>query len=132
MKKKTCIKKLTAILMSTLVICGCMGKAAYAQTYNYWTSKESFQIYYDGYIQFTPYYKTTKDSGYGLEANRYVKQAYINYSRNNESVIGGRKYTSVATAGWNKVSVSASCWDSLLWGEKYNTKFNYGWIYDYK
>lgn len=100
-----------------------------AQSSNYWTNEETFQIRYDGYIQFVPNYRTDSNSGYGLESGKYVKQAYINYVRNDESVIGGRQYTSVATSGTTAIYTSASCWDSLLIGEKYTTHFYYGWIY---
>ncbi len=129
MKKVRYSKRIAAVLMTLLITGVYMAKEVYSQSYDYWTNKETFEIRYNGYIQFVPNYKTDSNSGYGLEPNRRVKQAYINYSRDGKSVIGGRKYTSVATSGSKPVSVSASCWDSLLWGDKYTTKFNYGWIY---
>lgn len=89
---------------------------------------------YDGTIKFNPSYKTPSNPGYYLKEGRYVKQAYVNFTRkeNGEdvSVIGGRKYTKSAT---NKTidatySVTATAKDSInLFTNQ--TQFWYGWLY---
>lgn len=124
-------KKLVKSTALALAVVSVLGSASTvgAQSSDYWTNEESFQLRYDGYIQFVPNYRTDSKSGYGLEANKYVKQAYINYVRNGESVIGGRKYTASVSSGTTAYSTSASCWDSLIPGEKHTTHFYYGWIY---
>lgn len=118
------------VLALLIVFCVSITNNVSAKKKNYWTTKESYQIKYNGYIQFYANYKTPKNPGYGLLANRCVKRAYINYSRNGKSVIGGRKYTPAAPGRVNKkYSKSASCWDSVIPGAKHRTKFNYGWLY---
>jgi hypothetical protein len=92
--------------------------------------EESLQIRYDGYIQFTANYIIPNDPGYGLVPNNIVKQGYINFTRDGESVIGGRKYTSVSPSMSSNafISTSATAWDSLNpFASK--TKFYYGWAY---
>lgn len=126
---KSIVKKSALALAAVAVLGMGVSSNVSAQSSDYWTNEETFQIKYDGYIQFVPNYLTDSNSGYGLSSGKYVKQAYINYVRNGESVIGGRQYTSVATSGTTAVHTSASCWDSLLIGEKYTTHFYYGWIY---
>ena len=103
-----------------------------ASSPNYATSKEVLQLRYEGYIQFKPSYVTTSTDGNGLQANRQVKQAWIDYRRNDKTVIGGNKYTTKATSKTDSkiYSTSASCWDNLIdWGESGRTYFYRGWIY---
>lgn len=125
--KRTTVALLASLVLMSGVVLGTQPASAAGP--NYWTSKETLWIQYTGYIQFRPNYKTTSKSGYGLKSGKYVKQAYINYSRNGKSVIGGRKYTAIATSGSKVRSVKAKAYDDLRWGDKYKTKFNYGWIY---
>lgn len=85
---------------------------------------------YEGHIQFNPSYTVPADPGYNLEGHigKNIKRAYINYVRDGESVIGGRKYTLKATSASQNViySASATAQDNLLpWGPK--TEFKYGW-----
>ena len=98
---------------------------------NYATSVESFQLRYNGYIQFRPSYKTGSNDGSGLQADRYVKQGWIDYRRNDKSVIGGNVYTTAASLKTdnNIYSADASCWDSLIPGESHRTYFYRGWKY---
>lgn len=99
---------------------------------NYATSKESWQLFYDGYIQFQPSYKTTSNDGCGLKAGRNVCQAWIDYERYDKSVIDGKKKTKLATSKTddNIYSASASCMDSILdWSDAATTIFCRGWYY---
>lgn len=116
------------ILVATISsIAFCVSNAATKES-DYWTNKETWYYYYEGYIQFVPAY-TTKNSNYGVPKNEHVKQAYINYSRNGQSVIGGRKYTEIAkkkTSG-KTFYVTATCTDTLN-PFAAPTKFNYNWI----
>lgn len=99
---------------------------------NYAVSTETAELHYSGYIQFQASYLTQDGDGYGLVADRHVKQAWIDYERNDTSVIGGKKYTSAAASKTDETiySQSASCWDSLLdWGESGTTYFCRGWLY---
>ena len=122
--KLACIVSLSATILS-----GQSLAPAYAAGPNYASSKEILQFSYRGYIQFKPSYKTTRNSGYGLQPGRHVRQAYINYTRNGKSVIGGRKYTRNVRSGNRIVSTSATAYDDLRWGNRYTTKFHYGWFY---
>lgn len=90
--------------------------------------------YYDGTIQFVPSYVVPEDAGYYLETGEQVKQGYVNYTRKKNgvdtSVIGGRKYTKVATdeTSTSLYTVTATAKDS--WNIFTNqTKFWYGWVY---
>ena len=101
-----------------------------AQNKNYAKSKENWSIRFEGYIQFVPNYKIPKNAGYGLKKGKYVKRAYINYLRNGKLVFSsGRQYTITKTSGSSVVSKSVGCWDDIRWGDKYTTKFYYGWYY---
>lgn len=98
---------------------------------DYWNSHETLQIYYEGMIRFKPSYRTTEsDQKYGLKKNKQVKRAYINYTRNGESVCGGRKWTKEASkkTDSNYYRASASAWDSLN-PVAAKTKFHYHWEY---
>jgi len=104
-----------------------------AQSTNYAKSTETLQIHYTGYIQFRPSYEIPANAGYGLTKGKQVKRAYTNYTRNGKCVTttGARVYTSTATS---KTSGSlyiarSNAWDDVRWGDKYTTKFHYGWIY---
>jgi len=128
MKKRIISFMLCLVLsLGTFTVMANAASGTINTVYDYWTNKETLQLHYTGYIQFMPAYVST--GKYGLAAGKQVKQAYINYSRNGESVIGGRQYTAKAS---NKYSTKiyyaeASCWDSLNpFAAK--TKFNYGWI----
>lgn len=99
---------------------------------NYASSSESAQLYYSGYIQFRPSYVTKSTDGHGLVEGRQVSQAWLDYRRNEKSVIGGNKYTTVASSKTDNSihSQSASCWDDILdWGESGRTYFYRGWLY---
>ncbi|MFM1553164.1 hypothetical protein ABGF34_08180 [Helcococcus ovis] len=98
---------------------------------NYAISTETLQFIYDGYLQFRAIYKTKSSDGYGLVANRNVRQGWIDYTRQGSSVIGGRKYTEHAANihDTNLYSVSAKAYDSLIPLEKYTTYFERGWYY---
>ncbi|MCL2311068.1 MAG: hypothetical protein FWC41_07305 [Firmicutes bacterium] len=99
---------------------------------NFWTNKESIWpgLRYDGHLEFVPSYRTNQDSGYGLEPDKNVKKAYINYSRYGESIIGGRAYTKESNEinSYNTYFIDATAWESLNPLAE-TTKFNYGWIY---
>lgn len=122
---------------SLLVLCGCLSMcfssvALAASTSNYWTNRETVQFFYDGYIQFAPAYAPYSDEGYGVEIGEHVSQAYINYTRDGDSVIGGRKYTAVASdmTSSKVYFTSASCTDTINpFAAK--TRFWYDWIYFY-
>lgn len=99
---------------------------------NYATSTEYIQLWYTGYIQFRASYLTKEGDGSGLKPNRHVKQGWIDYERQNTSVIGGKKYTEVARDKYDDTiySQSASCMDDLLdWSENGRTIFCRGWDY---
>lgn len=101
-------------------------------TDNYWSNVERRQFFYDGYIQFVPCYVAVVDEGYGVEIGEHVEQAYINYTRNNKSVCGGREYTALSTNMTEQTvySASVSCTDTLNpFAAK--TRFWYGWFYFY-
>lgn len=124
-------------LTSLVLIAGlCMGllfeTTAFAQDTNKAWSTETVQLYYTGTIQFVPSFVVPADAGYYLTQGKNVKQAYVNYTRDNESVTtnGGRLYTGTAssTSQTTQYSATAHAWDSLNpWASK--TLFNYGWIY---
>lgn len=120
------IKRMATLGLTSILL---ISNTAYAKESDYYTNKEVYEIKYEGYIQFVPSYTTTSSS-YGVAAYRNVKQAYINYSRDGKSVIGGRRYTAPAAYREDGTiySASASCYDS--WNPfAAKTKFNYGWIY---
>lgn len=122
------ITRFVTLSMCILTLGNAVTVSAATKQSDYWTNKETAQLHYSGYIQFVPAYTTSKSS-YGVPKNKHVKQAYINYSRNGKSVIGGRKYTSIATKKTSGTTyyAKASCWDSLNpFAAK--TKFNYDWI----
>ena len=131
--------KVKTLFLYGIVICGLIfltkGYYALAQTSDYASSKETLQIRYTGYIQFIPSYTTTSTSGYNLTANKHVKRAYVNYTRDGKSVTtnGGRLYTATAkTSSSNAVyAATAYAWDAftLSKDEKYVTHFYYGWQY---
>lgn len=154
------LKKLINLSLATLVICQ-LGVSAYAidlygenddtiigETYcvdvnspriqsrshecpNYYESVESLYFFYDGYIQFKPSHKTTSSCGHKLKSGLNVKQAWIDYRRGNESVIGGAVYTTKATSKYsNEIhSASAKATDHLIPGEDFTTNFYLGWNY---
>jgi len=98
---------------------------------DYWNSHETLQIYYEGMIRFKPSYCTTEaDKKYGLKKNKHVKKAYINYTRDGESVCGGRQWTTEASkkTDSNYYKKKASAWDSLN-PVAAKTKFHYHWEY---
>lgn len=99
---------------------------------NYFYSEEIKNVRYEGYIQFQASYEVQDGDGYGLVAGRHVKQAWLDYRRQGESVIGGIKWTKVADSIFddNVYSASASCMDDFIhWGEKGRTYFYRGWKY---
>lgn len=99
---------------------------------NYATSTETLQLWYNGYIQFRASYLTKEGDGSGLVAGRHVKQAWLDYRRNDKTVIGGTKYTEVASSKYDDTiySQSASCMDDLFdWSESGRTYFWRGWFY---
>lgn len=127
--KKKILKFIVGSMMCFTIMLG-IGTNSYAANneMDYWTNKETYQLFYHGYIQFQPCFYTT--GNYGTDVNKHVYQAYINYSRNGESLIGGRKYTRKANS-WKEYCIyhtAADCKDTLNpFAPK--TKFNYGWIY---
>lgn len=108
-----------------------MGTAS-AQSINTATSVETLQIKYTGTIKFTPSYVVPNYAGYSLVAGKNVKQAYVNYTRDGNSVTttGGRVYTGTAQSKFDPLSRSATAtaWDTVN-PVASKTKFNYGWIY---
>lgn len=99
---------------------------------NYAESHEYVEFVYKGYIQFRANYLTQEGDGSGLIANRHVMQGWIDYRRNDKSVIQGTKYTAAASgiSDPQTYSQSATCNDSIIdWGESGTTKFYRGWIY---
>ena len=90
--------------------------------------------YYDGTIQFVPSYVIPDDAGYSLKEGKRVKQAYINYTRKvdgkDTSIIGGRKYTELATNKKSKSLYTATATAKDSWNIFTNqTRFWYGWYY---
>lgn len=116
-------------------LCMCMfcgTKVFAAQSTNKAWCEEHIQLYYDGYIQFTPSFKIPSSPGYSLKTGKHVKRAYVNFTRDGESVTtnGGRLYTGEASSvkQTTKFSAKARAYDSLIpWAPK--TRFYYGWIY---
>jgi hypothetical protein len=100
---------------------------------NYATSTETIQFWYDGYIQFQPGYLTTSYDGSGLQANKHVRRASIDYMRNDSSVSNeGRQYTETAESpiGNQIYSASVSATDSIFdWGDTGTTSFYRWWYY---
>lgn len=99
---------------------------------NYFYSEEIYNLGYKGYIQFQASYEVQDGDGYGLVPGRHVKQAWLDYRRQGESVIDGIKWTEVADSIFddNVYSTSASCMDDLIhWGEAGRTYFYRGWKY---
>lgn len=99
---------------------------------NYFYSEEIKNVRYEGYIQFQASYEVQDGDGYGLVAGRHVKQAWLDYRRQGESVIGGIRWTEAADSihDDNVYSTSASCMDDLIhWGEAGRTYFYRGWKY---
>ena len=125
-------KSFRNLLLGCLIVflLGTSSQTLSAASTNYWTNKEVFQIKYEGYIQFNPS-KANDTNLRGLKKSQHVSQAYINYSRNGKSVIGGRKYTAKGSLHQNKIfSASATAWDTLNpFADK--TMFNYGWTQGY-
>lgn len=120
-------KVLSIILCLVLSVSALTTVCAAGTNPNYWTNKEIIQLYYKGYIQFKPSYVCT--GKYGTTSGKKVRQAYINYTRNGESVCGGRQYTDRAYARTEKkiYSAEASCWDTMNpFADE--TKFWYNWI----
>lgn len=117
-------KVLSSVLVATslVAILGTSGASAakvYGDSTNYVTNTETVQLKYDGYIQFQASHKFD---------NAYVKRAYINYLRDNESLTGGRVYTSTATTNTDSTtrSANASVWDSLNpWAPKTTFAFDF-------
>lgn len=98
---------------------------------NYATNKEIAQFIYSGYIQFRGNYKTRQNEGSGLKPGRHVASGWIDYKRNNKSVIGGIKTTLIARGKWDSkiYSRSASARDSIVSGKHNRTYFYRGWKY---
>lgn len=89
--------------------------------------KESIELYYTGYLQFQPKYYSTVTI-YDIPAYKHVKRGYINFTRNNQSVIGGRLYTEQASdiTSSKIYKIEKKVFDSLNpWAPK--TMFYYGW-----
>lgn len=138
MKKKTVTRIVSTALAAVLLFDGTQSVTVNAQAAitaqlpeDYWNSHESFQIHYEGMIRFKPsYYTTASDKKYGLEKNKHVKRAAINYTRDGKSVCGGKQWTKKASkqTDSNYYDTSASAWDSLNpFASK--TKFHYHWEY---
>lgn len=112
---------------------GLLSGTAFAQSIDKAWSVETLYILYTGTIQFTPSYVVPASAGYSLTQGKNVKQAYVNYTRNNVSVTtnGGRLYTLTAPSKTSNTQYSAvaTAWESLDPFCPYPTKFNYGWIY---
>lgn len=99
---------------------------------DYYSSVETAQLHYSGYIQFKPSYTVKSGDGYKLKAGYNVCQAAIDYQRYDKSVIGGKKYTTKATSKSDTkiYSTSASCFDDLLdWSAGATTVFYVKWFY---
>ena len=128
MKKKV----LVGIFCLVTVLVMISSNAYAAQSTNKAWSKETLQIRYDGYIKFVPSFKIPSNPGYSLVIGKHVKRAYVNFTRDRQSVTtnGGRLYTSTASSKTSSITYSAhaKAWDSLNpWAPV--TKFKYGWIY---
>lgn len=99
---------------------------------NYFYSEEIHNLRYEGYIQFQASYEVQDGDGYGLVVGRHVKQAWLDYRRQGESVIGGIRWTEAADSIYddNIYSMSAQCYDDpIRWGEAGRTYFYRGWKY---
>lgn len=114
-------KKLTTVIALFAILFGSSSASAatFGDSINYAKSTEVVELKYNGYIQFKPNHK--------FEGG-YVKRAYFNYTRDGQSVTGGRVYTATAPTKNNETySASKSVWDSMNpWAPK--TIFSYGWI----
>ena len=133
MTNKRNFKKIVLSVIMAVVLSFSCCIVASAQSTDYAKSKETLQIHYTGYIQFKPSYKIPANAGYSLSKGKYVKRAYVNYTRDGKCVTttGARVYTKTAKSKKSNsmYSATAHAWDSLIWGDKYTTKFYYGWIY---
>lgn len=102
---------------------------------NYAKSEENWLVFYTGYIQFVPAYRTSLTDGYGLVGGRNVRRAWIDYvyGPNKISVTeGGKQYTAEAASinDTQVYSVTAHAVDDLFtWGEEGRTYFSRGWLY---
>lgn len=139
MKKKNITRIVSTALAAVLLVGETQAVTVNAQgaitaeiPEDYWNSREILQIYYEGMIRFKPSYCTTASDkeNYGLKKNKHVKQAYINYTRDGESVCGGRQRTKEASkkTDSNYYRASASAWDTLN-PVAAKTKFHYHWKY---
>ncbi|MDR3215778.1 MAG: hypothetical protein LBT75_05865 [Bacilli bacterium] len=90
---------------------------------------EYYSVRYSGHVRFKSNYKIPKNPGYSLSVNKYVKQAYISYTRNGKSICSGRVYSNKATKkNGTEIYKAHGCWDNLSFtGPK--TQFHYGWFY---
>ena len=132
MKKRKLVlnRVIVSLFVSLLFVSGTSAFAA-QNTNKAWVD-EHIQLYYDGYIQFKPCFKVPANAGYYLTEEKYVERAYVNFTRDGESVTtnGGRLYTFTASSNQETslYSAKARAYDSLNpWAPK--TKFKYGWIY---
>lgn len=99
---------------------------------NYFYSEELDSLRYKGYIQFQASYEVQDGDGYDLVVGRHVKQAWLDYRRQGESVIDGIRWTEAADSIFddNVYSISALCYDDpIRWGEAGRTYFYRGWKY---
>lgn len=101
-------------------------------TPNYYESIERYQLRYEGYIQFQPsYYTQPLDRENKLEPYNHVKQAFIDYERNDRSVSDGTNYTTEAYSPKDNAiySTSITAKDSLIPGSQNTTYFVVRWFY---
>ncbi len=129
-------KSILCLLVVFLVFAGAVDIYAFCKGYgpDYAESTEVFRNwwwYYDGHLQFQPIYTTPADADPNvIRPNSNVCRGYINYTRKDKSVCGGRQYTECVSNVFNTniYSVDKTVSDSAnLFGNQ--TKFSYDWWY---
>lgn len=77
---------------------------------------------WNGYVQVVGNYR---------DGGKYAKRGYHRFTRQaGPSLDTGRMYTGAASRYSSRVvSRQDQVWDSPLWGDKYTTKYNYGFQY---
>lgn len=101
-KLKQFIGSLVLVGIITLGVTGVVEAASFGNSSSGASTKESFQIKYDG-------------AAWNYSSSPY-KSTSFTYSRNGKTLMNKVAYSS---------KVTGSVWDDLRWGDKYTTKFNW-------
>lgn len=115
------VKKFVVLgLIATFAVTG----IAQAGGLNYGKAWESYAgAIWNGYVQIVASYN---DSG------RHAKQGYQRFTREAGPALDtGRLYTSQATSAYDNTTRYRQdwVWDSPLWGDRYTTRYYYGFIW---